>query len=441
MSKLIDIVKLDGRRGRRALGRLTARGGEVLAPKLVKTVDKIVERVRAKGDAALLDYVRSLDLPDTELAEGTAPGSAAEIRFDPPDAAAEEALLPAGFADALEVAVEAVEEFHRAQVHAGFTLERDGVELTEVRRALSRVGVYVPGGLASYPSTVVMTVVPARVAGVAEVVAVTPPAAYTGSAALRYTLARLGVDEVWGMGGAHAVAALAYGTESVRRVEKIVGPGNAWVTAAKKKVAGDVGIDGLAGPTEVLIVADGDADPGLLAADLLAQAEHDPVAAAVLATPSKALAKAVERELGVQLESLATAVTARVSLSAFGTAFVVADMEEALALVDDFAPEHLQLVGADAEALAGRVRSAGAIFLGAATPEAFGDYVAGPSHVLPTGGSARFASALGVEDFVRRSHTVRFSPEAAERHAAAAATLADAEGFPAHAASARRRSG
>jgi histidinol dehydrogenase len=237
------------------------------------------------------------------------------------------------------------------------------------------------------------------------------------------------------------VAAFAYGTETIRRVDKIAGPGNAWVTAAKKLVVGDVGIDGLAGPSEVVIVADPAADAEELAADLLAQAEHDPLAAAVLITTDPKLARRVSAEIDRQLAGLATAETARASLATFGVAFIVPGLEAALDLVERIAPEHLQLVGHEAEVLAPHVRSAGAIFIGAATPEVLGDYVAGPSHVLPTCGSARFASALGVEDFLRRSHTLRFTPVAASHRAAAAAALADAEGLPAHAAAARRRLG
>jgi histidinol dehydrogenase len=237
------------------------------------------------------------------------------------------------------------------------------------------------------------------------------------------------------------VAALAYGTESVRRVDKICGPGNAWVTAAKRLVMGDVGIDGLAGPTEVLIVADASADPAWVAADLLAQAEHDPRAAAVLVTESPALAEAVAAQLELQLPALATAETARASLERFGGCLCVTDWEQALDLVELIAPEHLQLVGAGPEALAPRVRSAGAVFLGASTAEVFGDYLAGPSHVLPTCGGARFSSALGVEDFLRRSHRVRFSAQAARRLSAPTAALADAEGLPGHRAAAERRAG
>ncbi|HSS50932.1 MAG TPA: histidinol dehydrogenase, partial [Thermoanaerobaculia bacterium] len=391
MSSSLDVVKSGSRAGRRAIDRLVRRGETVLDPKTLRKAEKIVAEVRRRGDRALLDYARRLDGAEASSASGLA------LAAETPDLA----LLPAGFAEALERAIVAVERYHAPQVRTGYRLEEEGVELEEKVTPLARVGVYVPGGRASYPSTVVMTVVPARAAGVKEIAVATPPGSYRANAALRFTLARLGVTEIWGMGGAHAVAALAYGTETVRRVDKIVGPGNAWVTAAKKLVVGDVGIDGIAGPSEVVIVADPDADPGDLAADLLAQAEHDPQAAAVLITTDARLAKRVSAEVDRQLAGLATAETARASLENFGAAIVVEGLEEALDLVERIAPEHLQLVGHEAEVLALHVRNAGAVFVGAATPEVFGDYIAGPSHVLPTCGSARFASSLGVEDFLR----------------------------------------
>ncbi len=431
----IEVVKADSRAGRRAVERLVRRGETVLDTKTLSRAQKIVQEVRRKGDPALLDHARRLDGVEAE--------SVAELALVPLEGdAADGAGLPAGFVEALERAIVAVERFHAPQVRTGYRQEGEGVELEERITPLQRVGLYVPGGRASYPSTAVMTVVPARVAGVREIAVATPPESYRANPALRYALARLGVTEIWGMGGAHAVAAFAYGTETIRRVDKIAGPGNAWVTAAKKLVVGDVGIDGLAGPSEVVIVADPGADPGEVAADLLAQAEHDPLAAAVLITTDAKLAKQVSAEIDRQLASPAlaeTAETARASLAAFGAALVVGGLEEALDLVERLAPEHLQLVGHEAEVLALHVRAAGAVFIGAATPEVFGDYIAGPSHVLPTCGSARFASALGVEDFLRRSHTVRFTPVAASHRAAAAAALADAEGLPAHAAAARRR--
>jgi histidinol dehydrogenase len=439
----LRVVAADSRAGRRRIGELTGRAAAVLDAHTMRQAAKIVEQVRAGGDRALLSLARRLD--------GSPARHAAELRLkvEPAGAGRADPDLPAGFPEALERAIAAVERFHAPQAPRGFRMASDeGVEVEQRVLPLGRVGIYVPGGRASYPSTVVMTVIPARLAGVAEIVVATPAAAFHGSAALRHALARLGVEEVWGLGGAHAVAALAYGTESLRRVDKIVGPGGSWVTAAKRLVAGDVGIDGLAGPTEVVIVAGDGADPALLAADLLAQAEHDPLAAAVLITPDGPLARRVAAAVGSQLVALAklggaagaaSAATARMALERFGTALLVGGWEEALELIERIAPEHLQLVGAGAEALAERVRSAGAVFVGAATPEVFGDYVAGPSHVLPTCGSARFASALGVEDFLRRSHLVRFSPRAAARWAEAAACLAAAEGLPAHAAAARLR--
>jgi histidinol dehydrogenase len=437
MSTSLPIVKLASRGGRSTLERLVRRGEAVLDKKTLKKAEALVDDVRTGGDRALLAAVRKLD--------GFVAETVADLALTP--SPGDEAELPAGFVEAFERAKAAVERFHAPQAapqglpvgEGGYTIEEEGVTLTEVVRPLRRVGIYIPGGRASYPSTVLMTAIPARLAGVAEIAVATPPLGYQASAPLRYALARLELHEVWGMGGAQAIAAFAYGTETIGRVDKIVGPGNAWVTAAKRLVLGDVGIDGLAGPSEVVIVADGSADPAWLAADLLAQAEHDPRAAAVLITTDPKLAKKVAQEVERQLEDLDTEYIARQALASFGAVLIVVDIEEALDTVERIAPEHLQLVGFEAEGLASLVRSAGAVFVGASSPEVFGDYVAGPSHVLPTCGSARFASGLSVADFLRRSHRVRFTPEAAAHRAAAAAVLADAEGLPAHAAAARRR--
>ncbi|MEP7013202.1 MAG: histidinol dehydrogenase [Acidobacteriota bacterium] len=423
--------------GERALERLERRGGVVLDRKLMAEAARIVARVRREGDAALVELVARLD--------GVTVARGADLRHFPVDPERDRASLPAGFEAALERAIAAVERYYlegAGRAPRGFSLTHEGVEIEQVVRPLARVGLYVPGGRAIYPSTVVMTALPARLAGVPSIAVATPPAAYHASAALRFTLARLRIDEVWGMGGAHAIAAFAYGTESVPRVDKILGPGNAWVAAAKQQVQGDVAIDGLAGPSEVVIAAD-PADPrveaGSVAADLLAQAEHDPRAAAVLVTFDRNFAQAVREELERQLPTLSTEETARASLARFGVALIAATDDQAVFAIERIAPEHLQLVGVRAEALAPRIANAGAVFLGPLTPEVFGDYIAGPSHVLPTCGSARFASGLDVEDFVRRFHRVRFSSEAAQAGAGAAAALADAEGLPAHAAAARRR--
>lgn len=425
---LMSITKARSRQGRRRVDAIAGRGAAIVDSKLLKSAEKIVERVRHRGDKALLQAVRKYD--------GHRARSVEELRLKPLAVGRRE--LPPGFESAVERAIAGVERYHEKQRREGSSLADDGVEIRELRRPIRRVGVYIPGGRYAYPSSAVMTVVPARLAGVEEIVVATPAKSFRSSPALRHTLERLGIREVWGVGGAQAIAALAYGTETIPRVDKIVGPGNAWVTAAKYLVSLDVAIDGLSGPTEVVIVASAEADAERIAADLLAQAEHDPQALVLLITDSKSLAKSVAREVDRQLRELSTAPVAREAVKAGGV-LLVADLEEAHEMVERIAPEHLQLMGRQAEALAEKVRNAGAIFVGEASPEVLGDYVAGPSHVLPTGGTARFASALGVEDFVRRSHLVRFDPVAASRAAAAAATLADLEGLPGHAASARLR--
>ncbi|MEO8195824.1 MAG: histidinol dehydrogenase [Thermoanaerobaculia bacterium] len=418
--------------------RIALRLATVLDAKVEKAVRRIVSAIRKGGDAALVQAVRTYD-------GFTAAAAVADLRLAPLPEDRGWRNIPPDVSAAVDLAIANVERFHRAQLAAGgdgFVVESPGVTLAEIVRPLARVGLYVPGGRASYPSTALMTVVPARVAGVAEIVVATPARTYLEQPVLRYTLACLGVEEIWGVGGAHAIAALAYGTESVRRVDAIAGPGNAWVTAAKRQVGGRVAIDGLMGPSEVVIVADEESDPEWIAADLLAQAEHDPRAAALLVTTSRALARRVAEAMERQLRTLATAETARAALGAYGGALLVADLDAAIALADEIAPEHLQLVGAEIEAGAGRYSNAGAIFVGARTPEVFGDYVAGPSHVLPTCGTARFASGLTVETFRRRTHRIEVhDAAAATRFATAAAALATAEGLPAHAAAAAARRG
>lgn len=426
---LFSIVDARRRSGRKLRDQLESRAAGILDPKVVSKTSKIVDSVRRKGDKGLLAAVKKFD--------GVKRRSVEDLRLVPERA--DRRTLPAGFEHALERSIVAVERYHEAQRHGDVKVEEAGILLEERRRPLRRVGVYIPGGRATYPSSVVMTVGPAKLAGVEEIVVTTPLAGWERSASLRHALERLGVKEVWALGGAHAVAALAYGTETIERVDKIVGPGNAWVTAAKHLVSAHVGIDGLAGPSEVVIVATAAADPALVAADLLAQAEHDPLATPLLVTDRKSLAKKVRKEIKSQLKELSTADTAKAALKRNGGAVVVPNFETALEWVEAIAPEHLQLVGEEAEALAPRVRNSGAIFVGEATPEVFGDYLAGPSHCLPTAGTARFASALGVEDFIRRSHLVRFSATAAGRSARAAAVLAEVEGLPAHAEAARRR--
>jgi histidinol dehydrogenase len=431
---ILKTVKTNSRRGARALLQLERRGGSVVDRKTLRAAGRIVRDIRDHGDHALLKAVARYDGVEKQRVAQLrlASGSDATSSSSP-------STLPAGFERAIERSIAAVTAFHRPQVHQGYVLDRDGVRLEEHRRAYRRVGLYVPGGRFPYPSTVVMSVIPARLAGVEEIVVVTPPRAWQESPALRHTLELLEVDEVWGMGGAHAVAALAHGTETVARVDMIAGPGNAWVAAAKQLVSSFVGVDREAGPSEVVIVADESAPAELVAADLLAQAEHDPNAMAVLVTPDRALAAAVAKEVDRQLSGLATAATARLSLKARGMIFLVEDLEEALVIAERLAPEHLQLIGACAEELSDRVRCAGAVFVGEFTPVVLGDYMVGPSHVLPTGGTARYASGLGVDDFIKRHHVVRLDASASADWSRDAAALATVEGLEAHAQSARLR--
>jgi histidinol dehydrogenase len=316
----------------------------------------------------------------------------------------------------------------------------NGSRLGQEVRPLDRVAVYVPGGRAAYPSTVLMTVVPALVAGVREIVLVSPPAADRSLNAAVLAAARIaGVTEAYRVGGAQAVAALAYGTQTIRRVDKIVGPGNIYVALAKVQVFGDVGIDMVAGPSEVLVVADDTADASFVAADLLAQAEHDPMARAVLLTPSGALRDAVAAELGRQLAELPRREIAGAALASHGALVLTASLEEAVDLANGLAPEHLELQVADPEGLLARVRHAGAVFLGRHTPEVVGDYVAGPNHVLPTGGTARFSSALSTEDFVTRLSVIEYSPEGLAEAGPHVGELSRVEGLDGHGAAAAIR--
>jgi histidinol dehydrogenase len=311
-----------------------------------------------------------------------------------------------------------------------------GQRITPIERA----GVYVPGGTASYPSSVVMNVVPAQVAGVDRIIVATPPRSFNENAAVAAALLELNVTEVYAVGGAQAIAALAYGTETVPRVDKITGPGNRYVAAAKKLVFGMVGIDSIAGPSEVVVLADDASHASFIASDLLAQAEHSEDASAVLVTNSETLAQVVAIELRNQARTLPRLSIIEKSLAQYGAIIIVDDLNEACSLVNDIAPEHLEIVCRDQDRIASRIRNAGAIFLGDHTPEAVGDYLAGPNHVLPTSGAARFASALGVYDFVKRTSILKFSSDELRQTNAMIAALARAEGLEAHARSALIRS-
>lgn len=389
-----------------------------------RVVADIIAEVRERGDDAVIDYTQRFD--DLALTAGTLRVPAAEID------AAVAACSPAQIA-ALETARDRIEAYHARQKpeNAWFT-DAAGVESGWRWSAVEAVGLYVPGGTASYPSSVLMNAVPAKVAGVGRVVMVAPtPRGETNPLVL--AAARLaGVDEIYRIGGAQAVAALAYGTATIAPVSKIVGPGNAYVAAAKRRVFGQVGIDMIAGPSEVLIVADATANPEWIAADLLAQAEHDVSAQSILMTDDAALAAQVEKAVEAQLRTLPRAAIAAKSWADFGAILLVSDLEAAVPLIDRMAPEHLEIMTAVPERLSGLIRNAGAIFLGGHTPEAIGDYVGGPNHVLPTARSARFSSGLGVLDFMKRTSLLKCGPDALRALAPAAVTLAEAEGLQAH---------
>ena len=386
---------------------------------------RIIDDVRRRGDEALREYTAQFDkaeLTDLRVSDDEIEAAVAEVGDE--------------FRSAIATAALAIEDFHQREVRQSwFTTVEGGVLLGQQINPIARAGIYVPGGRACYPSSVLMNAIPAIVAGVEEIAMVVPPDAdgrvnpYTLAAA-----AEAGVTEIYKVGGAQAVAALAYGTASIPRVDKITGPGNAYVTAAKKLVMGDVGIDMLAGPSEVLILADETAEPMFVAIDLMAQAEHDPRAATYLVTTDEDLPGRVELALRELLAASSRADVIERSLTDNGVVIVCPDIDVALDAANTIAPEHLEVQMAEPFELLGSIRNAGAIFLGPWTPESVGDYVAGPNHVLPTGGTARFSSPLSVDDFVKKSSVLSYSLQALEADGATIMTIAEAEGLEAHAA-------
>lgn len=396
-----------------------------------RDVADIVADVRARGDAALIEYTNRFDRVSL---------TAETLRVSKDEMVAAAAACPDETRDALGVAARRIEAYHAKQMPAPLDYTDDaGVRLGARWSAINAVGLYVPGGTAAYPSSVLMNAVPARVAGVARVAMVVPTPGGALNPSVLAAAEIAGVDEIYRVGGAQAVAALAYGTLTVAPVDKIVGPGNAWVAAAKRQVFGQVGIDMIAGPSEILVVADGANDPAWIAADLLSQAEHDAAAQAILITDDGAFARSVEAALDTQLRTLPRGNIAAQSWRDFGAIITVGALSDAATLIDRIAPEHLELAVADPEALAAEVHNAGAIFMGRHTPEAIGDYVAGPNHVLPTARSARFSSGLSVLDFVKRTSIIGCDAESLARIAPAAVTLAEAEGLSAHALSLKIR--
>lgn len=413
--------------------RLDAIAGRSLTirAKDTQAVARILEDVRRGGDAALIGYVNRFDAPKMKIGE---------LQVGKAELAAAQKAVAKPFRRALEKAAVQIEAFHRRQVPASwFTTDREGTFLGQMVRPVEGAGIYVPGGTGGKTplvSSVLMGAIPAKIAGVKRLVMATPPTADgTVNPHLLVAATLAGVDEIYKMGSAWAIAALAYGTATVPKTDVIVGPGNIWVTLAKKLVAGTVGIDMIAGPSEILIVADTSAVPAFVAADMLSQAEHDPLASAILVTDAKALAGAVAVELGHQLQALDRRETAAKSLARFGAIVVVPDIDTAMAVANRIAPEHLELHLADPFAWLDKVQNAGAVFLGSHSPEAVGDYIAGPNHVLPTAGTARFSSALSVETFVKKTSVIHYRPAALAADADAIMTLARTEGLDAHAAS------
>jgi histidinol dehydrogenase len=418
----------------KALARIASRG-LAFTKKEHTVVSRILDDVKARGDEAVVDYTRRFDAPNY---------SAKDLKADARELAAATSSADRTFLRALNRAASQIEAFHRRQLRTGFiSLDRPGTMLGQLVQPVERVGVYVPGGQGGKTplvSSVLMGAIPARVAGVPKIVMATPPTADGRiNPHLLVAARKAGVSEVYKVGGAWAIGALAFGTATIPKVDVIVGPGNLYVTLAKKIVAGTVGIDIIAGPSEVLVAADDSADPEFIAADLLAQAEHDPRASAVLVTTSAELAAAVRAEVLRQLSGLGRAEIARRSIERFGAVFVVKDVSTAIDLSNRVAPEHLELHLRDAFAHLGRIRHAGAVFIGEHTPEPVGDYVAGPNHVLPTAGTARFASALSVEHFLKRTSVIHYSAAALRREAADIMRLAEVEGLGAHANTIRVR--
>ncbi|MFN0087246.1 MAG: histidinol dehydrogenase [Blastocatellia bacterium] len=429
---MIDILKFTGAsaRGEAKISRILNRGIG-LDSDILTRADAILREVRDRGDEALIEFTARFD---------GVPLTAETMRVDRETIEELASRVDVELIAAMREAIGNIRHYHEHQLTGDWEIPREnGVRLGQRVRPLEIVGLYVPGGTAAYPSTVMMNAVPARVAGVERIVVVTPPAQFRQNPVVAAVLKELELFEVYTIGGAQAVAALAYGTASIPRVDKIVGPGNSWVAAAKKLVYGMVDIDSIAGPSEIVVIADETARADFVAADLLSQAEHSEDAAAILITPSEAFAGAVREELIRQTATLSRRAIVARSLADYGALIVVDSLAEACRLADEIAPEHIEVITADSEATAAEIRHAGAIFIGPWSPEPVGDYFAGTNHVLPTGGTARFSSALGVYDFLKRTSIIRYTREELMRTAPSIERLALAEGFDAHARAATIR--
>jgi histidinol dehydrogenase len=416
------------RAGEKEFDRYVSRVGGRAAQdnlRLEAEVRAILEDVRKRGEAALVHYTRIFDGLRIRADQREVKRSEVKEAFG---------KVPRDLLNTLKEATRRIRKFHRHLLSKGGTksFKEEGIWLGQSTRPLGRVGIYVPGGKASYPSTVLMAAIPAKVAGVREILMVTPPRQDGINPAVLVAADLAGVDRIYRIGGVQAIAALAYGTDSIPRVDKIVGPGNRYVATAKRLVYGDVDIDMVAGPSEIVIVSDEDTPPPFIAADLISQAEHDEMALAVLITDSEAFARKVEQEVERQLSFLKRRKVASVSLNRRGAILVVKNLRQAMDLVNRIAPEHLELAVSRPHSLVKTVRHAGAVFLGTQTPEAIGDYMAGPNHILPTAGTARFSSALGVEDFIKRTNLIRFTRRALSRFGKDVKRFAEWEGLEGH---------
>jgi len=429
---MIEILKLnnfDGASDQKLQQILQRTSG--LTDEIIARTQAIVSGVKQGGDEALLDYTARFDGVQLTPETMRAPRELIEELA---------AQVDAELLAAMQAAIANIRFYHEHQLTKSWEIEREnGVRLGQRVSPLEIVGLYVPGGKAAYPSTLMMNAVPAQVAGVNRIVVVTPPAQFSQAPIIAATLKELGLFEVYLIGGAQAVAALAYGTTTIPRVDKIVGPGNQYVAAAKKLVYGDVDIDSIAGPSEIVVIADDTARPDFIAADLLSQAEHSEDAAAILVTNSEALAAKVQAEIIKQTETLPRRAIIEKSLADFGALIVVESLDAACTLVNRLAAEHVEVMTADSEATAAQIHHAGAIFIGDYSAESVGDYFAGTNHVLPTGGTARFSSALGVYDFLKRTSLIRYTKEELNRTARSIDLIAQAEGLQAHARAATIR--
>jgi histidinol dehydrogenase len=420
----MKIIRADAAEFAEFFNKLRLRGG-TFTPELLATVAEIIRDVTARGDKALFEYTAKFD--GHEL-------TAATVEVTDKERKEALALVASEDLEVIKLAAGRIEKYHRHQITQGFMVKNEsGVELGQRILPLRRVGIYAPGGKASYPSTLLMAAIPARIAGVEEIIVVSPSKDGQLNPLIAAAAQVSGVQRIFKIGGAQAIAALAYGTKTIPLVDKIVGPGNAYVAAAKKLVFGQVAIDMIAGPSEVVIIADKTANASFVAADILAQAEHDEMAAAVLLTPLPDLAREVSMQIDRQLQALSRKKIIEESLNKYGAIILTADIDQAVELANLFAPEHLELMVENPSEIIKQVRNAGSVFLGSFTPEALGDYIAGTNHILPTQGTARFSSPLGVYDFYKRMSVLSFSQEAFGKLAKQTAHFAEIEGLDAHA--------